>query len=146
MNRFNNIHYALSLTGHSPCLITLGERLEPKVGVRMQFLDTPKGGGRDWRLLSGNNRPLAMGRSRSPSPREELAVVRKLLREAKPELRRDAEGRWRWEIAVRGGPEVRCPGVFARRIDARRAFHRLTEAVEEAEVTVATKPPPGARQ
>lgn len=112
----------------------------------MQFLDTPKGGGRDWRLLSGNNRPLAMGRSRSPSPGEELAVVRKLLREAKPELRRDADGRWRWEIAVRGGPEVRCPGVFARRIDARRAFHRLTEAIEEAEVTVATNHQPGARQ
>jgi hypothetical protein len=108
------------------------------VGVRMQFLVSPQGGGRGWRLLSGNNRPLAMGRSRSRTPREELAAVRKLLREAKPEMRRDADGRWRWEIVVRGGPEVRCPGVFARRIDARRAFHRLTEAVEEAEVTVAT--------
>ena len=103
----------------------------------MQFLESPRGGDRGWRLLSGNNRPLAMGRSTTMSPRDELAAVRRLVREVEPKLRRDAEGRWRWELNSAGGPDVRCPGVFARRIDARRAFHRLTQAVEEAEVTVA---------
>ncbi|NEA31338.1 hypothetical protein [Streptomyces sp. SID13031] len=103
----------------------------------MQFLENPRGGDRGWRLLSGNNRPLAMGRSTTMSPRDELLAVRRLVREAEPKLRRDAEGRWRWELNSAGGPDVRCPGVFARRIDARRAFHRLTQAVEEAEVTMA---------
>jgi len=78
-----------------------------------------------------------MGRSTAMSPRDELAAVRRLVREAEPKLRRDAEGRWRWELAAASGPDVRCPGVFARRIDARRAFHRLTQAVEVAEVTMA---------
>jgi hypothetical protein len=103
----------------------------------MQFIDNPRGGDRGWRLLSGNNRPLALGRSTTMSPRDELAAVRRLVRESEPMLRRDAEGRWRWELGTADGPDVRCPGVFARRIDARRAFHRLRQAVEEAEVTMA---------
>lgn len=107
------------------------------MGVRMQFLESPRGGDRGWRLLSGNNRPLAMGRSTTLTPGEQLAAVRRLAREAEPKLRRDPDGRWRWELVAKGGPDVRCPGVFARRIDARRAFHRFTQAVEEAEVTVA---------
>jgi hypothetical protein len=64
-----------------------------------------------------------------------------LVREAEPKLRRDSDGRWRWELSAQGSLDVRCPGVFARRIDARRAFHRFTEAVEEAEVTIAHVPP-----
>ncbi|MFB6719148.1 hypothetical protein ACFCV3_03265 [Kribbella sp. NPDC056345] len=101
----------------------------------MQFLEDPRGGERLWRLLSGNNRPLAMGRGGRESPQEELAAVRRLARDAEPALRRDPEGRWRWELVADNGPDVRCPGVFARRIDARRAFHRFTQAVELAEVT-----------
>lgn len=105
------------------------------MGVRMQFLDDPRGGERIWRLLSGNNRALAMGRGDLRPPLEELAAVRRLAREAEPILRRDHDGHWRWEIAANGGSDVHCPGVFARRIDARRAFHRFTQAIEQAEVT-----------
>jgi hypothetical protein len=107
----------------------------------MQFLEDPRGGERLWRLLSGNNRPLAMGSGGRRSPRDELAAVRRLVREAEPTLRRDPDGRWRRELSAKGGPEVRCPGVFARRIDARRAFHRFTQAVEQAEVTSAQVSP-----
>ncbi|TDO46309.1 hypothetical protein EV643_111162 [Kribbella sp. VKM Ac-2527] len=109
--------------------------------MRMQFLDDPRGGERLWRLLSGNNRPLAMGRGGSRAPRDELAAVRRLVREAEPKLRRDPDGKWRWEISANGGPDVQCPGVFARRVDARRAFHRFTQAVEQAEVTSAQLSP-----
>lgn len=116
------------------------------MGVRMQFLDDPRGGQRRWRLLSGNNRPLAMGRSGPRPPREELAAVRRLVREAEPRLSRDSAGRWRWELSAAGGPEVRCPGVFARRIDAHRAFHRFTQAVEQAELTSAQLPVPIQRE
>jgi hypothetical protein len=107
----------------------------------MQFLEDPRGGMRIWRLLSGNNRPLAMGRGSVRSPLEELAAVRRLAREAEPSLRRDADGRWRWELENEDGPDVQCPGVFARRIDARRAFHRFTQAIEQAVVTTAQLSP-----
>ncbi|HZX09252.1 MAG TPA: hypothetical protein VFF46_40315 [Kribbella sp.] len=107
----------------------------------MQFLEDPRGGERIWRLLSGNNRPLAMGRGDLRSPLDVLASVRRLAREAEPTLRRDADGRWRWEITTTDGPDVQCPVVFARRIDARRAFHRFTQAVEQAVVTTAYLPP-----
>jgi hypothetical protein len=103
----------------------------------MQFLEDPRGGERIWRLLSGNNRPLAIGRGGLRSPVEELAAVRRLAREAEPNLRRDPDGRWRWEITAGDGPDVQCPVVFARRIDARRAFHRFTQAIELAVVTTA---------
>ena len=103
----------------------------------MQFLDDPRSGEGGWRLLSGNNRPLAMGRASSRSPGEELAAVRRLVADAEPRLRRDTDGGWRWELDVGDGPDIRCPGVFARRIDARRAFQRLTQAVMEARVTTA---------
>ncbi|WP_427896336.1 hypothetical protein ACQHIV_20595 [Kribbella sp. GL6] len=102
----------------------------------MQFLEDPRGGDRIWRLLSGNNRPLAIGRGDLRSPLEVLAAVRRLAREAEPTLRRDPDGRWRWEITA-DGTDVQCPVVFARRIDARRAFHRFTQAVEHAVVTTA---------
>ncbi|WP_460658588.1 hypothetical protein [Kribbella italica] len=101
----------------------------------MQFLNDPRGGASRWRLLSGNNRPLAMGRMGTRSPRDELAAVRRLVRDAEPTLRRDRDGSWRWELVADDGPEVRCPGAFARRIDARRSFRRFSEAVEQATVT-----------
>src|SRR5215468_3885686 len=107
----------------------------------MQFLEDPRGGERLWRLLSGNNRPLAMGRGSVLSPREELAAVRLLVRGAEPTLRRDPDGRWRWELSTDDGPDVQCPSVFARRIDARRAFTRFTIAVEQAVVTTALLSP-----
>lgn len=108
------------------------------MGVRMQFLDNPRSGDRIWRLLSGNNRPLAMGRGDPRSPLEVLAAVRRLARAAEPTLRRDPDGRWRWEITTADDePDVQCPVVFARRIDARRAFHRFTQAVEQAVITTA---------
>jgi hypothetical protein len=103
----------------------------------MQFLEDPRGGERIWRLLSGNNRPLAMGRVGLRAPADELAAVRRIARAAEPTMRRDADGRWRWEITTDGGTDVHCPVVFARRIDARRAFHRFTQAVEQAVITTA---------
>jgi hypothetical protein len=107
------------------------------VGVRMQFLESPQGGDRGWRLLSGNNRPLAIGRSGTRSPAEELAALQRLAGDTEPRLRRGADGLWRWELDTDDGPEVRCPGGFARKIDARRAFQRFSQAIYEARITSA---------
>ncbi|MBP2355700.1 hypothetical protein JOF29_006810 [Kribbella aluminosa] len=84
------------------------------MGVRMQFLEDPRGGDRIWRLLSGNNRPLAMGRGDRRSPLDVLAAVRHLAREAEPTLRRAADGRWRWELTTDDG---RCRGTNPSRED-----------------------------
>jgi hypothetical protein len=101
------------------------------VSARLQFIDRLNGGP-GWRLLSGNNRALAVGPQVHRRPEDQLKAVRKLLRGADPVVRRGSDGGWRWELPADSAVEVRCPQSFARRIDARRAFQRLTEAVESA--------------
>jgi hypothetical protein len=100
------------------------------LSARLQFIDRLNGGP-GWRLLSGNNRALAIGPQMYGSPAAQLAAVRRVVRESPPVLRREANG-WKWELPPDVEPEVLCPQKFARRIDADRAFRRLLGALEAA--------------
>lgn len=101
------------------------------MSARLQFIDRLNGRP-GWRLLSGNNRALAVGPRVHGRPADQLAAVRDVVRDADPVVRRGADGGWRWEVATDSAVQVQCPQSFARRIDARRAFVRLAEVVESA--------------
>ncbi|NHC14851.1 YegP family protein [Motilibacter deserti] len=103
--------------------------------------------GVEWRLIGANHRELARG-ARGYADVEECAAVvsgvKRVARDARAQLQRDPEGRWRWQLLDAGEPVAHGGRGYLRRLECESALAAFRTSAPDAPAAAGVRVLPGA--